>query len=68
MNRYQKQNEYFKKSVALASMQFIHTTVEVGKRNKEMRDEFYNKAQYFKNINKAIERLRKYDRDAIRDN
>lgn len=55
MNRYQKQNEYYRKSVALANMQFVPTSIEIGKKNKELQTDFYKKAQFFKRLNKALD-------------
>ena len=68
MNRYQKQNEYYRKSVELANLQFIPTTMEIGVRNKEMQTKFYKLSQFYKKLNKEIERNKTDDRNTTRNN
>lgn len=56
MNRYRKQNEYYRKSKELQHINLGVCRIEISLKNKEVQEDLYKKAQFFKRLNKALDR------------
>ena len=56
MNRYLKQNELYKQSKELRYINWNAENKEIAERNRKLQDELFKKQQYYKKLNKAIEK------------
>lgn len=56
MNKYKKQNEYYRKSRELQHINLAPAKKDISLKNKEIQNDLYQRYLFFKRINRALDR------------